>query len=511
MSQTRKKRRTQSTLEKREQIAQALQVAEVLEALAGEALAEQREREAAAIAKVEQEALIASTQESERRAASGFVLKRTVESLLFAADRPLQASVIRQYLGSSIDRKELQECLDGLVEEYSSRGMVLHDVAGGYQFRTHPASSTWIQKLIAGRPVRLSRAQLDTLAIIAYRQPITRPEIDDIRGVDSGSTLKILLDRNLLRILGKKEEVGRPLLYGTSKDFLEFFNLSELRDLPTLREFHELNDDGMAQVDKLGADIKGVDVGAVAREAAEEREAARVAGEALEAALAEEKRQARATARAERDGEQAPEPEGEHAEAPGEQVEARGESDAAAGQGDTDMGLSEVTIMEEPALVMQDEATTPDEATFANDEAQDARASAGYDTPPKESEMAGRENDTESDADDSIGQDENTRLDLTPAPDRDPDTILEEDVDATRTDIAAASPDMTVVDRVAAPETSTEINAIGENTVLDSSSIEHTIPEGTLADILPPGLGGASGGSESSIDDLTLVPSDTTE
>jgi segregation and condensation protein B len=97
-----------------------------------------------------------------------------------------------------------------------------------------------VQQLIAGRPVRLSRAQLETLAIVAYRQPITRPEIDDIRGVDSSNTLRVLAERQLVRVLGKREEVGRPLLYGTTKEFLDFFSLADLRELPTLREYSEL-------------------------------------------------------------------------------------------------------------------------------------------------------------------------------------------------------------------------------------------------------------------------------
>jgi segregation and condensation protein B len=496
VSQTRKKRRESSVAEKRAQVEEGLLLTEVLEAIAGEALADQREHEAAAVAQAEQEALIASTQEAERRKAAGFQLKRTVESMLFASDRPIQVSSIRQYMGNSVDRKELQECLDQLVEEYSTRGIVLHDVAGGYQFRTHPASSTWIQKLIAGRPVRLSRAQLDTLAIIAYRQPITRPEIDDIRGVDSGSTLKVLLDRNLLRILGKKEEVGRPLLYGTSKDFLEFFNLSELRDLPTLREFHELNDDGMAQVDKLGADIKGVDVGAVAAQAAAEREAARRASAALEEALADEKRQARAAAKAERLAVQDPIPPG---------VE---------GVEDT---IMEAVSRETTQPTAMDDLTEPDAPDSVNKETEDEEALAANDETAKESEMAGRKNDTESDAEsggDTIETNiDNTRLDVNAAPDRDPDTILEPSDEGTSTEISAASPDLTVVDRAAAPETSTEVNAIGENSVLDSSSIEHTIPEATMADILPIGHEGAAGqhASEMAIDELTIVPSDSTD
>ncbi|HEU0036927.1 MAG TPA: SMC-Scp complex subunit ScpB, partial [Kofleriaceae bacterium] len=107
--------------------------------------------------------------------------------------------------------------------------------------------------LIAGRPVRLSRAQLETLAIVAYRQPITRPEVDEIRGVDSSATLRLLMDRSLIRILGKKEDVGRPILYGTTKEFLDFFSLGDLRELPTLREYSELTDESRKVMsDRLG-------------------------------------------------------------------------------------------------------------------------------------------------------------------------------------------------------------------------------------------------------------------
>src|SRR5207237_149502 len=127
-------------------------------------------------------------------------------------------------------------------------GIQLHPVAGGYQYRSNPENAAWVQRLLQQKPVKLSRAQLETLAIVAYRQPITRPEIDQIRGVDSGGTLKTLLDRSLVRILGKKEEPGRPMLYGSSREFLEFFNLRDLKDLPTLREFHELTEEHRAQV-----------------------------------------------------------------------------------------------------------------------------------------------------------------------------------------------------------------------------------------------------------------------
>ena len=122
---------------------------------------------------------------------------------------------------------------------------MLDEVAGGWLFRTNAQYAPFVRELTGGRPVRLSRAQLETLAIAAYRQPITRPEIDEIRGVDSGATLKLLLERDLVRILGKKDEPGRPLLYGTTTHFLEFFSLKSLKDLPTLREFTELSDESL--------------------------------------------------------------------------------------------------------------------------------------------------------------------------------------------------------------------------------------------------------------------------
>ncbi|HZS37570.1 MAG TPA: SMC-Scp complex subunit ScpB [Polyangia bacterium] len=173
-----------------------------------------------------------------------------VESLLFAADKPLTLKSIGDLLGET-DLGKIRAAVASVEEAYAPRGVQLHSVAGGYQFRTNADNASWVQKLLAQNPVRLTRAQLETLAIVAYRQPITRPEIDQIRGVDSGGTLKTLMDRLLLRILGKKEEPGRPMLYGTTREFLEFFNLGDLKDLPTLREFHELSEEHQAQVAAL--------------------------------------------------------------------------------------------------------------------------------------------------------------------------------------------------------------------------------------------------------------------
>lgn len=177
-------------------------------------------------------------------------LPMLLESLLLASDRPLEARDLAALVGEP-GVELIEAALAELEQHYQGRGIQLHSVAGGWQFRTHPDSAPWVARLLAQRPIRLSRAQLETLAIVAYRQPVTRPEIDDIRGVDSGATLKLLLDRSLVRILGKKEEPGRPLLYGTTREFLEFFNLADLRGLPTLREFRELTDEHQAQVDAV--------------------------------------------------------------------------------------------------------------------------------------------------------------------------------------------------------------------------------------------------------------------
>ena len=180
-------------------------------------------------------------------------LKSLVEAIVFASDKPVTFVRLKQ-LTRIKDAARIQGALDELTADYKDRGIALQCISGGYMFRTQSQFSSWVQQLVAGRPVRLSRAQLETLAIIAYRQPITRPEIDDIRGVDSGGTLKVLLDRQLIRILGKKEEAGRPLLYGTTKEFLDFFSLGDLRELPTLREYSELSEEHRKVVDEEHGD-----------------------------------------------------------------------------------------------------------------------------------------------------------------------------------------------------------------------------------------------------------------
>jgi len=178
-------------------------------------------------------------------------LRGLLEALVFASDKPITAKELARLASAPL--KQVKELMAELHGAYAKKGVTLDEVAGGWLFRTAPVYAPFVRELAGGRPVRLSRAQIETLAIAAYRQPITRPEIDEIRGVDSGATLKLLLERDLVRILGKKDEPGRPILYGTTTQFLEFFGLKSLKDLPALREFTELSDDSRRAAEaKLG-------------------------------------------------------------------------------------------------------------------------------------------------------------------------------------------------------------------------------------------------------------------
>jgi segregation and condensation protein B len=167
-------------------------------------------------------------------------LKNIIESLLFVADEPLSPERLKKLLGP-VDSSEIHAALATLQAELDSRGggFFLSEVAGGFQFRTRPEYTAWIRRLIDPKPVRLSRAALETLAIIAYKQPIIRTDVELIRGVDCGGVLRQLLERKLVRVLGRKEIPGRPLIYATTKKFLETFDLKDLRDLPTPQEVTE--------------------------------------------------------------------------------------------------------------------------------------------------------------------------------------------------------------------------------------------------------------------------------
>ncbi|MDT8445127.1 MAG: SMC-Scp complex subunit ScpB [Desulfuromonadales bacterium] len=163
-----------------------------------------------------------------------------VEAMIFAADGPLKVDRMAEAL--DMDQTEILSAIEALEIDYTERprGFFLQEVSGGYQLRTRPEYADFLRKLGHSRPFKFSRPALESLAIIAYRQPVTRSEIEYLRGVDSGSVLKTLLEKRLVRILGKKDVPGKPMIYGTTREFLELFGLPDLSALPTLREFSEL-------------------------------------------------------------------------------------------------------------------------------------------------------------------------------------------------------------------------------------------------------------------------------
>ncbi|MFO7559658.1 MAG: SMC-Scp complex subunit ScpB [Desulfobacterales bacterium] len=174
-------------------------------------------------------------------------LKNIIESLIFVSKEPISVNQIRKIL-PDISTREIQQSLDDLIEDYGNKkgGFYLREIAGGYQFRSSPEYSKWISLLIQPNPVRLSKPALETLAIIAYRQPIIRSDIEHIRGVESGGIIRMLMERKLIRALGRKDIPGRPLIYATTKQFLELFDLRDLKDLPSLKEIEEFGKQSQA-------------------------------------------------------------------------------------------------------------------------------------------------------------------------------------------------------------------------------------------------------------------------
>jgi segregation and condensation protein B len=169
-------------------------------------------------------------------------LQAILEAIVYITDEPLTAQQIAAAIGQPIDR--IKRVLDQLVAEFAKpeRGLSIREIAGGYKTATkaehHEAVRTFVKKLTP--PLKLSLPALETLAVIAYKQPVTTPEIMDIRGVQGAGVLKTLLDRKLISEAGRKDVVGRPLTYKTTKEFLVQFGLKDLKELPTLKEFEEL-------------------------------------------------------------------------------------------------------------------------------------------------------------------------------------------------------------------------------------------------------------------------------
>ncbi|MCA1988565.1 MAG: SMC-Scp complex subunit ScpB [Desulfarculus sp.] len=176
-------------------------------------------------------------------------LKRIIEGLIFVSETPLNLAQICAVLETE-EKAVVAGALAALVEEYQGldRAFTLVEVAGGWGFRTNPELAFWIRKLKRDQVTRLSRAALETLAVIAYKQPVMKAEIERMRGVEVSGVLRMLMEKDLVRVAGRKDLPGRPLIYGTTRRFLEVFDLKDLKDLPTLEEMEALAESAAALV-----------------------------------------------------------------------------------------------------------------------------------------------------------------------------------------------------------------------------------------------------------------------
>lgn len=172
-------------------------------------------------------------------------IKAIIEALIFVSGEPITLNRIRDVI-EGVDKKTLERLASELKDEFNKeyRGLQLVEIANGYQLTTRSEYANWIKKLNKIKvSTKLSKPAMETLAIIAYKQPIIKPEVEKIRGVDSGGVIKTLLERKLIKIIGRMDIVGKPMMYGTTPEFLQYFGLKDLTDLPTLREFQELKEE----------------------------------------------------------------------------------------------------------------------------------------------------------------------------------------------------------------------------------------------------------------------------
>ncbi|MEQ9618633.1 MAG: SMC-Scp complex subunit ScpB [Deltaproteobacteria bacterium] len=170
-------------------------------------------------------------------------IKKAIECIIFISDQPVSVDKLQQVF-TEVERADIKKYLKELIHDWAElgRGIILEEVAGGHQFRTDSAYGEHISNFNKRvKKFRLSRAALEVIAIIAYKQPVTRVEVESIRGVDSSGVINALLERRILEIKGRKEVIGKPFLYGTTSEFLEVFGLKSLNDLPTLKEIDEIS------------------------------------------------------------------------------------------------------------------------------------------------------------------------------------------------------------------------------------------------------------------------------
>jgi len=186
-------------------------------------------------------------------------LKNIVEAALLAAGRPLNLDGLQKLFGESDPpaRQDIRAAVMELQSDYADRGITVKEVASGFRIQVEPAMSQWLEKLWEERPPRYSRALMETLAIIAYRQPVTRGDVEEIRGVSVTTNItRTLLERNWIRVVGHRDVPGKPAMFGTTREFLDYFDLKKLDELPTLEELKDL-DKMLVQLDFPGEEVIG--------------------------------------------------------------------------------------------------------------------------------------------------------------------------------------------------------------------------------------------------------------
>ena len=275
-------------------------------------------------------------------------LKPVIEAIIFAADHPVSIEKLSAVLQGE-SREDLKAAVIELKEDYSAaeqgrRGLSIEEVAGGFQLRTRVEHAPWLRRFFKVGMQRISKAAIETLAIVAYKQPLTRAELESVRGVDSAGVLKTLLERRLIKIVGRKDAPGRPVVYGTTKEFLETFEMKDLSALPTLKEIEALDEE---ETDEDAALIREDLSSEMGRD---------MAGVAFE------------------EGEGGDTPGEEGAEALGEETEATNQDEDNDEDNDKDDDEDEEEYDDEEAGEAQDEDEGDDEADEEDDEADDEEA-----------------------------------------------------------------------------------------------------------------------------------------
>lgn len=181
-------------------------------------------------------------------------IKSILEALIFASEEPIGLATMAGILEEAAAKSQIQEALAKLMSEYNenpAKGLMLRELDGAYQFVTKPEAAPYLQKLTVDKPKTLSQAALETLSVIAYRQPVVRSDIEQIRGVDCGGVLKTLLERGLIKIIGRREEAGQPLIYSTTPAFLELFHLTRLEELPSMKEIEQIVEESQKRKEEM--------------------------------------------------------------------------------------------------------------------------------------------------------------------------------------------------------------------------------------------------------------------